>query len=189
MADLSTEGTKGHKGTRPLLSPAVKAGGLTGDTSGDTACGPSRSVPDTTDPISAPLQSPKVKRLRRGRPPLSGPRYQCGQLKTENARTSQPGLSSLTFVQGEALRRFSKDTERSEATRDADKRLDARQSLAAATAAMSQRERAVVDLLLIKGRNIRDLATAASTTVEDLDRLLHQAADTLAAHYQSREAA
>lgn len=110
-------------------------------------------------------------------------------LSGQRGRAAASGIGSLTFVQGEALRRFSKDTERSEATRDADKRLDARQSLAAATASMSQRERAVVDLLLIKGRNIRDLATAASTTVEDLDRLLHQAADTLAAHYQSREAA
>lgn len=115
----------------------------------------------------------------KGVPVLSGQRVQG----------TGSGIGSLTFVQGEALRRFSKDTERSEASRDADKRLEARQSLSAAVAAMAPRERAVVDLLLIKGRHIRDLATAASTTVEDLDRLLHQAADTLAAHYQNREAA
>ena len=145
------------------------------------------SKPDRTG--HPPVGGVRVRPSKGGRPRLEGDRSPCGRLKRVSANPPASGIGSLTFIQGEALRRFSKDAERSEATRDADKRLDARQSLAAATAAMSPRERAVVDLLLIKGRNIRDLATAANTTVEALDQLLHQAADTLAAHYQTREAA
>ena len=145
------------------------------------------SKPDRTG--HPPLGGVRVRPSKGGRPRLEGERHPGGRLKTVGVKPPSSGIGSPTFVQGEALRRFSKDTERSEASRDADKRLEARQSLSAAVAAMAPRERAVVDLLLIKGRNIRDLATAASTTVEDLDRLLHQAADTLAAHYQSREEA
>lgn len=95
----------------------------------------------------------------------------------------------LAFDKAEALRKYSKDTERSETTRDADRRLDARQSLEAASIALGPRHKAIVDLVLIKGRKVSDLAQMSGQSVEALNRLLTDAAEMLADHYQSRRAA
>lgn len=119
--------------------------------------------------------------------PLRGVRP-CPGVRTDQ-RPAAGGLSSLSFAATEALRKYSKDTERSETTRDADKRLDARQSLAAASDALGPRHKAIVDLVLIKGRKVSDLALMSGQSVDALNRLLTDAAETLADHYQSRRAA
>lgn len=116
----------------------------------------------------------------RGHPVLSAPERPRG-------RPAASGLVSLSPDRAEAIRRFSKDAERAELTRDADLRLEVRQSLAGAIAAMSIQERAIIDLLVIRGRDITRLAQVSGQTVDVLRSLLHRAADTLAAHYQSRE--
>ena len=95
----------------------------------------------------------------------------------------------LSFVQSEALRRFSRDAERAEASTHVEKRLDARQSLALAKAAMSPRECAIIDLVILRGRPVAALAAQSGTTVQQLENLLRQAANDLVDHYQSRNAA
>jgi len=98
-------------------------------------------------------------------------------------------MTDLSLIQSEALRRFQKDAERSETARNAESRLDARQSLAKAKAALPARDGAIVELVVCRGRSLAALAAQAGTTVEALDALLRQAANTLADHYEAREAA
>lgn len=98
-------------------------------------------------------------------------------------------MTTLSLIQSEALRRFARDAELAETSRKAEKRLDARQSLARAKAALPARDGAIVDLVMIRGRSLTALAIQAGTTVEALDALLRQAANTLADHYQADEAA
>lgn len=97
--------------------------------------------------------------------------------------------NDLTFEQTEALRRFGKDAERSEASVHHEKALDARRSFADARSALTPSERAIVDLTVLKGRGLSHLASASGQTVEQLDRLLRRAANSLADHYQTRTAA
>jgi DNA-directed RNA polymerase specialized sigma24 family protein len=96
---------------------------------------------------------------------------------------------NLSLEQTEALRRFSRDAERAVASTHIEKRLDARQSLQQAKAAVPAREIAIVDLVMVRGRSLKALATASGQSVEQLDQLLRQAANSLADHYQTREAA
>lgn len=98
------------------------------------------------------------------------------------------GLPSLSPGQIEALRKYSKDTERAETSRDADRRLEARQSLASARSAIGSRGAAIIDLVLIKGRGLSDLARISGQPVGDLATLLTTTATALADHYQNREA-
>lgn len=95
---------------------------------------------------------------------------------------------NLSFEQAEALRRFSKDAERAVASNQIEKRLDARQSLHQAKATIPAREMALIDLVVIRGRSLKALAAASGQSVDKLDQLLRQAANSLADHYQSREA-
>lgn len=103
MADLSTEGTKGHKGTRPLLSPAVKAGGLTGDvlTVNAKPCGALPDVPDTTDPVlKAPPKAPQSFEFD-ALPPagtvvmLHGQRYEMIGSEAFVRRSGEPATYSI----------------------------------------------------------------------------------------------
>lgn len=141
-----------------------------------------RKEPETTGNPSRSDPGIDRKHTLRGVPVLSG------LVRTEE-RPAAGGLSSLSFAATEALRKYSKDTERAETTRDADKRLDARQSLAAASDALGPRHKAIVDLVLIKGRKVSDLALMSGQSVDALNRLLTDAAEMLADHYQSRRAA
>ena len=103
--------------------------------------------------------------------------------------SQQGSIGRLSLPQAEALRKFSKDTERSEGSRDANRRLESRQSLASAKEALGPRRLAVVDLVIIRGRSLTALSKASGQTVDALSNLLSDAANTLADHYQSQEAA
>lgn len=100
-----------------------------------------------------------------------------------------PSGPELSLMQAEALRRFGKDAERAVASMHAEKRLDARQALEKAKAALEPRQVAIVDLVVCRGRPLSDLAAKAGMSVEALDGLLRQAANTLADHYEAGEAA
>lgn len=140
-----------------------------------------RKEPETNGNLSRSAPGIDRKHTLRGVPVLSG--------RMPKGRPASSGLVNLSFVQAEALRKFSKDTERATSTRDTGKLFEVRQSLAAAKRALSPREWAALDLLLIKGRDITRLSQVSGQPVETLNQLLHDAADALAAHYQSREAA
>lgn len=98
-------------------------------------------------------------------------------------------MTDLTLLQAEALRRFGKDAERAVASTSIEKRLDARQSLSQAKAAVPARQIAIVDLVILRGRTLPALAAASGQSVAALDLLLREAANALADHYQTRVAA
>lgn len=123
-----------------------------------------------------------------GRPRKEGERFPGGRLKPPSGSALWSG-PTLTLTQAEALRRFGKDAERATASTHAEKRLDARQSLLKANAALAPREGAIIDLVVLKGRDLKDLAAQSGQSVDSLDQLLRQAANTLATHYETRTAA
>lgn len=98
-------------------------------------------------------------------------------------------MTPFSLIQSEALRRFGKDAERSVTTTNAERLLDARQSLAKAKSALSARQVAIVELVVCKGRPLASLAEQSGASVEALDRLLHEAANDLADHYERSEVA
>ena len=129
-----------------------------------------------------------MSRLNPGRPKLPGERYACGKLKPPSSRPPSDGVE-LSFVQSEAIRRFSRDAESAEAATNTERRFDARQSLEKATAALAPRERAIIDLVVIRGRRLSDLAAQSGASVQQLENLLRQAAIDLVDHYQTRDVA
>ena len=124
----------------------------------------------------------------RGRPRLPGERTASGRLKNTSAAPPSDKLT-VSVVQGEALRRFSREMERAACTTNAETRLDARQSLARAKSRLEPRQFAILDLVVLRGRSIRQLATQSGQTVEELDQLLRQAANSLEDHYRESDAA
>lgn len=103
------------------------------------------------------------------------------------SRASNDNLT-LSFAQAEAMKRFNRDAERSTSTHS-EKRLDARQSLEQAKAAIGAREFAILDLVVLRGRSIAVLSSQSGQSVHQLEQLLKQAANGLADHYQTRDAA
>lgn len=96
---------------------------------------------------------------------------------------------TLTFVQSEAARRYSRDAERSLCLNDTGKRLDAVQALELARRKLSGRERAIMDLVAVRGRSLAALSAASGQPVEELHRLFTQTANDLATHYETEDAA
>lgn len=129
-----------------------------------------------------------MSRLNPGRPRIDGERTASGRLKAKSAAPPSDGLK-VSVVQAEALRRFSREMERAANTTNAETRLDARESLAAAKARLDPRQFAILDLVVLRGRSIRQLATQSGQTVEQLDQLLRQAANSLEDHYRQSDAA
>jgi len=96
---------------------------------------------------------------------------------------------NFSLPQAEALRKYQKDAERAQASQHAEKRLDARQSLERAHLALEPRQRAVVDLVMSRGRSLKELAQLSGQSEDALTDLLRSATNKLADHYQSGEAA
>jgi hypothetical protein len=100
---------------------------------------------------------------------------------------SASGMPSLSAGQVEALRKYSKDAERSVTSRDPDRAAEARQSFGDARNAVGAKGVALLDLIVIRGRGLADVARLSGQSVVDLGELLVSAAETLATHYELGE--
>ncbi len=98
-------------------------------------------------------------------------------------------MNDLPLILAEAIRRYGRDAERAETSQRADSRLEAVQSLASARRVLDPRQKAIADLFAIKGRSITDLAKASGEPVDKLEALFRATCQTLADHYETREAA
>lgn len=98
-------------------------------------------------------------------------------------------MNDLPLILAEAIRRYGRDVERSQIAHRADSRLEAVQSLASARRALDPRQKAIAELVAVRGRSIPDLAKASGEPVDKLEALFRAACQTLADHYESREAA
>ena len=95
----------------------------------------------------------------------------------------------LTFVQLEAIGRYVRDAERAASSGHSEHRLDAIQSLERARKTLPDQEKAILDLIAVKGRTVADLAKRTGRPTGDLHRLFARAANDLATHYETEDAA
>lgn len=97
------------------------------------------------------------------------------------------GMPGLSAGQVEALRKYSKDAERSVTSRDPDRAAEARQSFGATRRAVGAKGVALLDLIIIRGRGLADVARLSGQSVVSLGELLVTAAEALATHYELGE--
>ena len=86
----------------------------------------------------------------------------------------------------DAIERFAKLAERAELETRGEKRVDASSRYAAARQALEPRERAILDMTVLKRRTLADLAGQTGQTAEDLGQLLSRAGERLAAHFDQQ---
>ena len=85
-----------------------------------------------------------------------------------------------------ATKRYEKIVETSLTTTHAHKRMDSGQKVRAAHAALAPSEIAILDMAVLKGRSLDALAEATKQPRANLERLLLQAAEKLAEHFDAR---
>ena len=82
-----------------------------------------------------------------------------------------------------ATKRYEKLVETSVTTTHAHKRMDSGQKVRAARAALAPAEIAILEMAVLKGRSLEILAEATKQPRVNLERLLLQAAEKLAEHF------
>ena len=82
-----------------------------------------------------------------------------------------------------ATKRYEKLVETSVTTTHAHKRMDSGQKVRAARAGLAPSEIAILDMAVLKGRSLDTLAEATKQPRANLERLLLQAAEKLAEHF------
>jgi hypothetical protein len=97
---------------------------------------------------------------------------------------SEPHILSERASDG--ISRFAKLAERAQLETRGDKRVDVANRYAAARLALEPRERAIVDMMVLKRRTLGDLAVQTGQSVDSLGQLLSVAGERLADYFEMR---
>lgn len=99
---------------------------------------------------------------------------------------SEPIILSDRAV--EAIERFAKLAERSQLESRGDRRVDTAKRYAATREALGPRERAILDMTVLKRRTLTDLAAQTGQPAEALGQLLSNAGEQLADYFEGKTA-
>ena len=86
----------------------------------------------------------------------------------------------------DAIERFAKLAERAELETRGERRIDAGKRYAAARRAVEPRERAILDMTVLKRRTLAELAAQTGQTAVSLGQLLSNAGERLADHFEEQ---
>ncbi len=92
----------------------------------------------------------------------------------------------LSHEQAEAAQKYAEQTERAQVHRSAEKRVMAGEQLRKAKALLTPQQVAILDMVLIKGRTIAQLAQSTGRPAADLEALFLQSCDRLAQRPEPR---
>lgn len=103
---------------------------------------------------------------------------------TQTPESEAPAPLLMSERAESAIERFAKQAEKAQTETRGDRRVDAVKRYAAARKALEPRELAILDMTALKRRSLADLAAQTKQPVDALARLLLQAGERLADHFE-----